>query len=408
MRDILTKSFKLTATFFFLVQSGFASAAEEKLISGALGASQLWDSNFFRDPEGEELSEQITLLTAGVGLATNISRQQLSVRWRVRSYQHVENDKFDETFQDGVARWNGAWAGDFTSNLELSRDSYLIDRWELDSNIEESDVVSRDIGKFVLTKGRDNRFSFQVGASKANQKHSNPQFDNLNFEEEEGFVGVTYKTPSNSKLTLRYRASERTFDDLSWKPENDLRDYNFESQQVEVEGIWKLSEKTNSTFTFARFGRDGEVNDSTGDFATLDFSWDVTPKIQWRTGYTYKEPAIGETLDTPTTIETAFLNFSWDITSKLSLSSRVEKVWRDYSNPINGFPDLNGNPDDLDLMLGIPRKESQLNIAPIALTYTMNESLSFKLDTSWRKSDSPRLDRTYELSQGTIGVVFRF
>jgi hypothetical protein len=408
MHDILAKKFKLTATFFFLVQSGVAIAAEEKLISGALGASQLWDSNFFRDPEGEELSEQITLLTAGVGLATNISRQQLSIRWRVRSYQHAENKQFDETFQDGVARWNGAWAGDFTSNLELSRDSYLIDRWELDSNVEESDVVSRDIGKFVLTKGRDNRFSFQVGASKAKQQHSNSQFDNLNFEEEEGFVGITYKTPSSSTLTLRYRASERTFDDLSWKTDNDIRDYNFESQQVEVENIWKISEKTSSTVTFARFRRDGDINDSTGDFATLDFSWDVTPKIQWRAGYTYKEPAIGETLDTPTTIETAFLIFSWDITPKLSLSSRAEKVWRDYSNPINGFPDLNATPDDLDILLGAPRKESQLNIAPIALTYIMNESLSFKLDTSWRKSDSPRPDRTYELSQGTIGVVFRF
>lgn len=408
MRDMLNKQFKLTAIAFLTVQSFTVVAAEENLFSGTLGASQLWDSNFYRDPEGEEFSEQITQLSAGVKLATSVSRQQFNLSWRVRSYQHAENDQFDETFQDGVARWNGAWAGDFTSNLELSRDSYLIDRWEIDSPIQESDVVSRDTGKFVLTKGRENRFSFQLGASTAKQKHSSTQFDHLDFQDDEGFAGITYKTPSNSTLTLRYRAIERTYDQLIEVNNGNLLDYNFESQQVEVENIWKMSQKTNSTFTFARFNRDGDVNNSTGTYATLDFGWDATPKIQWHAGYTYKEPAIGETIDTPDTIKTAFITFSWDITPKLSLSSRAEKLWRDYKNPGQTIPSIEALTEEMRILLITPRRDSQLNIAPIALTYTMNESLSFKLDASWRKSESLRPDKTYDLSQGSLGMVFRF
>lgn len=401
MRNMLSKHFKLSATVFFLTQSGIASAAEENFFSGTLGASQLWDSNFFRDYDDAALAEQITLLTAGATLSTNVSRQQFSLRWRVRSYLHAENEQFDETFHDGTARWNGAWAGDFSSNVEFSRDSYLIDRWELESNVQQSDVVSRDIGKFVITKGRENRFSFQFGASAAHQKHSNLDFAKLNFEDKEGFAGLTYKTPSNSTLAFRYRVSERIYDELLVRDvTTDPRDYNFESQQVEVENVWKMSEKTTSTITFARFNRDGDVNESTGDYATLDFSWNATPKIQWHVGYTYKTPAIGETIDTPTTVETGYISLSWDLTPKLSLSSRAEKLWRDYQNPV----ELKDN----ELVAADPRKESQINISPIELVYTMNESLSFKLDTSWRKNESPKEGRAYEVSQATIGAVFRF
>ncbi len=402
MRDILNNRTKLVATTVFILMQSSMVVAEDRLFTGVLGASELWDSNFFRDPDDLAVSEQITLLTAGFALSTNISRQQLSLRWRVKSYQHAENDQFDKTFQDGVARWNGSWAGDFTTNAELSRDSYLIDRWELESNVEESDVVSRDIGKFVLTKGRENRFSFQVGASKTKQKHSNTQFDNLDYEDDEGFVGVTYKTPSHSTFTVRYRANERVYDDPPL-PTNadDPRDYNFKGQQVEVENVWKMSEKTTSTITLARFNRDGDLNDSTGDYASLDLSWDATPKMQWHTGYTYKKPAIGETIDAPTTIETGFVSLSWDITPKLTLSSRAEKLWRDYSY-------LAIQPSEPDSPINVPRKESQINISPLELTYTMNESLSFKLDTSWRRNKSPINDREYEVSQASLGMAFRF
>ena len=401
MRDISNNHSKLAAITVLLLMQSSVVVAEDRLFTGVLGASELWDSNFFRDPDDLAVSEQITLLTAGFALSTNISRQQLSLRWRVKSYQHAENDQFDETFQDGVARWNGAWAGDFTTNAELSRDSYLIDRWELESDVEKSDVVSRDVGKFVLTKGRDNRFSFQVGASKTKQKHSNSRFDNLNYEEDEGFVGITYKTPSHSTFAVRYRANQRTFDDPPARAVTDTRDYNFDSQQIEVENVWKMSEKTSSTITFARFKRDGDFNESTGDYATLDISWDATPKMQWHAGYTYKKPAIGETIDTPTTVETGFASLSWDMTPKLSLSSRIEKLWRDYTYPAAIISDETSD-------IFVPRKESQINISPLVLNYTMNESLSFKLDTSWRKNESPKVNRAYEVSQVSLGMAFRF
>jgi len=387
MRDILNNHTKLAAiSLFFLLHSNGAIAAEEKLISGALGASQLWDSNFFRDPDEIAISEQVTVLTAGINVATSISRQQLSARWGARSYQHKENEQFDETFQAGFARWNGAWAGDFTSNLEWSRDSYLVDRWEAD----ESDVVARDTAKFAITKGRDNRFSFQVGGSQSNQHHSNDQFTKLDFDDREGFAGVTYKTPSLSTLTLRYRSGDRVYDDLSEL--DPTRDYNFKFDQLEFENVWKISSKTSSTVSFTRFKRNGVLNNSTGDYATLDFSWDATPKIQWRAGYTYKEPALGETIDLPTTIQTGFVSFSWDFLSKLSVSSRLEKVLRDYRNEGEE----------------VPRKESQINISPLVITYAMNDSLNFKLDTSWRRNESPKADRAYETSQASLGMTFRF
>jgi hypothetical protein len=383
MEKFLNSRVKFAATLFCLVQSGVA-AAEEEWINGGIGASQIWDGNFFRNPE--EISEQIRLLSAGIGLSANVSRQKFSARWRVRSYQHVNNEQLDETFQDGAARWNGAWAGDFTTNVEWVRDSYLVDRWEA----AESDVVAKDDAKFSITRGAQNRFSFKVGARDTNQKHSSELREEFNYHEKEAFAGVTYKTPSYSTLSLFYRAGDRTYvDRLVEDPESN---FDFDYRQVDLENVWKISDKTTSTITISRFSRKGVLNDSVGDYALLDLSWDATPKIQWHAGYSYKRPALGETIDLPSTVQTGFISASWDVTSKLELTSRFERLLRDYNRP-----------DELFV-----RTESQYNIIPLALTYQFSEAVTVKLDSSWRKNESPIPVRQYKSAQVVLGLAVRF
>ena len=374
---------KVAVTLFCLVQSGVV-VAEEKWITGGLGVSQLWDSNFFRDPN--EVSEEVRLLSAGVGMSANLSRQQFSARWRIRSYQHANNEQLDETFQDGSAGWRGAWAGDFTTDLSWARDSYLVDRWEA----PESDVVARDDAKFSITRGAQNRFSFQLGGRNTNQDHSSDLRDGFNYHDKEAFAGVTYKTPSYSTLSVFFRSGDRTYKDRL--VEDPTSNFDFDYRQVDVENVWKISDKTTSTLTLSRFSRKGELNDSIGDYALLDVSWDATPKVRWRTGYSYKRPALGETIDLPSTVQTGYVGAAWDITSKLEFASRAEKVLRNYNRP-----------DELFV-----RTESQNNVIPVSLTYKFSESLTIKLDSSWRKNESPIPVRQYDSTQITFGLTARF
>jgi hypothetical protein len=383
------------------LQSGIV-AAEERWINGTLGASELWDSNFFRD--SSELSEQITLLAAGVALSADVSRQKFSAKGRVRAYKHAENVDQDETVKDGVVSWSGAWSGDFTTNLQWARDSYIVDRWEA----PESDVVAKDDASFLITHGRDNRFSFSLGATQSKQHHSSENYANLDYEDQEAFAGITYQTPAHSTLEVRYREGDRTFvNRLTEEPEGNFffdDSFDFDYKQVEVENVWKISAKTSSKITLTRFSREGGVIDSTGDFAVLDFSWDATPKVQWHLGYSYKSPALGETIDLPSKVRAGFIGVSWAFSPKISVSSRVERLLRNYENrdELIGLPG-NETPGEL-----VVRTESQYNLVPLSMTYAINESFNVKLDTSWRKNESPIPKRQYKAGQVVLGLTFRF
>lgn len=391
MHNTSNTHIKLAATIIFLMHCGAVSAAveEQKLISGNIAASQLWDSNFFQN--SAELSEQISVFSGGLNLSKNISRQQFSARWNVVSYQHEKNEQFDETIQNGSLRWNGAWGEELTSNLEWLRDSYLVDRWATPEG--DADVTSKEDGKFSLTYGSQNRFSFQVGGRQSKQYHSSIIRKDLDFDENEGFAGITYQTPSQSTLTLRYRSGDRTYiNRVGFALENT---FDFDYRQIELENIWKISAKTTSKLTVARVEREGIgfINNTSGNSALLDFSWDATPKIQWHAGYSYTQPAQGETIDKPTDVKTGFISLTWNISPKVILSSRVEKVSRNYN--------------DIDEPL--PRAEKQYNIIPLAISYKIYDSISLRLDTSWHKNESPVIpEREYDASQVMLGLNYRF
>jgi hypothetical protein len=389
MHNTSNTHIKLAATIFFLTQCGIAVAADEKLISGNIAASQLWDDNFFQN--ADETPEQITVLNAGLALSKNISRQQFSARWRVRSYQHADYEKFDEILQDGSLRWYGAWGEELTSNLEWVRDAYLVDRWETPEG--DVDSVAKEDAKFALTYGSQNRFSVQVGGRQSKQNHSSISRNNLDYEENEGFAGLTYRTPSQSTLTLRYRSGDRTY--VNRVGESLENNFDFDYRQLELENIWKISAKTTSKLTLARLEREGTsvINNTSGNYALLDFSWDATPKVQWHLGYSFTHPAQGDTIDKPTDVKTGFVSVTWNISQKVVLSSRVEKVSRNYA----------------DVDEKNPRAETQYNFIPLSINYAIYDSLSLRLDTTWRKNESPRLlTREYEASQVMVGLNYRF
>jgi len=379
---------KLTATIIFLMHCG-AVAADEKLISGNVAASQLWDSNFLQNTD--ELSEQISVFSAGLALSKNISRQQFNARWSVKSYQHSKNEQFDETIQNGSLRWNGAWGEEFTSNVEWLRDAYLVDRWETPEG--DADVVSKNDGKFSLTYGNQNRFSFQVGGRQSKQTHASTIRKELDFDESEGYAGLTYRTPSQSTLTLRYRSGDRAY--VNRVGVLQANNFDFDYHQIELENIWKISAKTTSKLTFARLEREGIdfVNTTSGNYALLDFSWEASPKVLWHAGYSFTHPAQGDTIDKPTDVKTGFVGVTWNISPKVVLSSRVEKVSRNYAD---------ADEDN-------PRSETQYNIVPLSINYMIYDSLILRLDTNWHKNESPVLHlREYEESQVMLGLNYRF
>lgn len=380
--------------------------AQTDLFSAGVSFRQLWDSNYDRTPE--ENSEQISVSSAFVALDKTLSRQRFIARWQVSHYDHADRPDLDATLNEGRLTWQGQWGSRLKSRLEWMRDSYPVDRLEF----PDKDIVTRDEAHALITYGAGHRLTLGVGGRQAEQTHSNNLREGIDFDEEEGYLEAGYKTGIQSTVFLRARYGERTYpnqelglpvdypsfpiDDPAFPVDPELlepyEDLDFKYQQVELETTWQSSAKTDLTATVAYFNRDGVVNDGTGVLAILEATWAATEKTEFNGGYSYREPAVGETSDSPAGTHTIFSGVQWQWTPKISLGADVNYVQQKYQDDSPG-------PD---------RDEKVYNISPLQVVYKFSEQFSIRLDTRWVDRDSPLRYRTYTSSQAVLGLSFRY
>ncbi len=371
----------------------------------SLGASiqHLWDSNYSRTPDEEE--DEITISAASVRFAHNISRQDFKLNWQVMRYDHAERTDLDATLNEGSALWQGEWGRRFKTEVSWIRDAYLVDRLEFfDKDIVERDDVS---GKIVY--GAGHRMTFGVGARQGKQTHSNWRREGLDYEEDEVFVEIGYQTGIHSTITARFRDGERSypnnvsvaappgleFDGTSpLHPDDVLPDnLDFDYQQAELEVAWATSEKTSIIANVGYFNRDGLRNSGSGIQTGVEINWEMTPKVALAGGYSYKQPAIGETSDSPAEIHTVFFDASWQWTEKLSLSTGArysEFHYATFNSP------------------GPSRNESLYQITPLNVNFAVADYVSLRFTSSWTDRESPLLYRDYSSTQLAVGAFFRF
>jgi hypothetical protein len=362
------------------------AVAQDDFFSIGGSVRQLWDSNYSRTPDEEEDSESITLTSAFVTLDKTLSRQRFIARWQVSQYHHADREDLDATLNEGRATWQGQWGSRLRSKLEWVRDSYPVDRLEF----ADKDIVRRDDVNALVTYGAGHRLTLGLGGRQTAQTHSNGLREGLDFDEDEGFAEIGYKTGIQSTLALRVRYGERTY------PNEELlipfQDLNFEYQQVEFEGTWETSAKTSLSTTLAYFNRDGVINDGSGALATLEAEWEMSEKVTFNGGYSYRQPAVGETSDSPEDTHMLYVDAKWQWTPKVNLGVGASVVEHIYDNASPG-------PE---------RDETLYRVSPLRIAYEFSEQFSLRLDTAWVDRQSPLVYRDYSSAQATFGVSFRY
>lgn len=375
------------------VLTAVPAVAQNDLFTIGGSVRQLWDSNYARTPDDD--SEHITQSSAFVGLDKTLSRQRFIARWEVSHYDHAERTDLDATLNQGRVTWQGQWGNRLKSRVEWARHSYLADQLEF----SDKDIVRRDEAHALITYGAGHRLTLGIGGRQSEQTHSNGLREGMDYDEEEGYFEAGYKTGIQSTIFLRARHGERTYPNQALGiPVDDTdvlipyEDLNFDYQQVELETVWETTAKTSLSATLAYFNRDGIVNDGTGGMAILEATWQATEKVEWTGGYSFREPAVGETSDSPAGTHTVFLGTQWQWTPKVRVGARFNMVEQRYDNDSPG-------PD---------RNETLFNIAPLQVTYQFSESLSVRLDTLWVDRESPLIYRSYTSSQAVLGLSFRY
>lgn len=393
MGNISGRSFYIVALCIFS-QSSTAqeSAAKEKAISAGVSIQQIYDSNFSQTDIEDE--EQITLTSAGVGFKKTFSRQQIVARGRVSHYEHNNYSEFDSTISDAQFNWKGKWLSQINTEVEAVRDDRLAERVEF----FEKDIIRRDHAKVRLGYGNDGRLAFHVGAKKIEQGHSNFLRESLDFEEEIAFIDAGYKTANGSTLVLRLTSGDVVYinEDSEISRDSEIfpdikyvaRDLDYKYRQYELESVWAISSKTDLTFTVAQLDRDGFINDGSSEVAAFNIQWQATPKLKLQGGYSYRQPAVGETSDSPANVQAYVVSASWQLSEKFGLSSSATVREKKYEYA------------DGDLLM----IETLYNVSPLVLTYTPINALSIVVDTGWRENNSPLAYREYSSFQAALSV----
>ncbi len=389
MRNILGGSICVLAV---CIVSEESAAGEEKLVNAGVSIQQIYDSNFSQNQIEDE--EQITLSSVGASVNKKFSRQQLVARGRLSNYQHNTYTDFDATVRDAQFNWKGKWFSQFNTELDAVRDERLAERIES----FEKDIVKRDDAKVKLGYGNDGRLSFHVAAQQVKQGHSNYLREPMDYKEDIAFADAGYKTASESTVVLRFTSGDRIYinedseisrntgatEDITYL----ASDLDFKYRQYELESVWALSPKTDLSITVAHLDREGLINDGASQLATLGVKWEITPKFNLQGGYSYRQPAVGETVDTPTNVQAYFVSALWQLSSKISLNSIANVREQEYE-------DDNGE---------LTRTETLYNISPLVITYAPTYALSIVLETGWRENKSPISYREYSAFQAALSL----
>lgn len=360
-----------------------ANVADLDRFTLQLGAKEYWDSNFSRN--ADEDSEHYTHSTIALALNERMSKQQFSVGVIGNYYQYAQRDDLNVNFYEGKANWRSNWSPRLKTAIDWTRDAYAVDRLEF----VDKDVVARNnlTGQVTLDVGKN--IGITLGARDIGQTHSNELRESLDYDEEEGFVAVTYSTANESSLSVRLREGAREY----VHPEPDaLQVLDFDFRQVELEGLWAMTRKTQVGFTLGRFKREGDVNAGTGTQALIDFDWAMSEKVKLSLRYSQSEPAIGETSDSPSEVRSSRATLDWEPSSKWLFSMAAGYSKQAY----------------LQRLDEPARDEKITTISPFSLTYRFSDKIRINLDSHWVDRQSPLLYRDYDYTQANVGVALVF
>lgn len=348
-----------------------------------LGTKEYWDSNFARSADVD--SEHYTHSKIALALNERVSKQDFSLGVSGNHYAYAQRDDLDISFYEGNASWRSDWSARVKTSVAWTRDAYAVDRLEF----SDKDVVSRDNFTGQLTLGVGKNFGVTVGARDIAQTHSNELRENLDFDEDELFVAGTYSTANKSSLSVRLREGDRVYvHPLPDAPQ--ILDFDY--RQLELEGSWALTRKTQVGFTLGRFKREGEINAGTGTQALIDLDWAISEKLKLSLSYSQSEPAIGETSDSPADVRSSKITIGWEPSSKWLLSMAAGYSKQSY----------------LQRMLEPARDENITTISPFSLTYRFSDMLRINLDSQWVDRESPLAYRDYDYALASFGVALVF
>jgi len=266
--------------------SGGIGASLEDVRRIALGVSASHDSNLFRDPKQlrDPQSETITAGYVGLRIDKPYAQQRFFLDATATAYRYSKFSDLDFNALD----YRAAWYWHLTPRLSgtLSADRTQTPTQFQDTLGRQSNVATSENYVFNLDGWFSGGWHVLLGASQSNRTSEQSALSNQpDYREFRGEFGVRYLFQSGSEIAAVRRRIEGDQDSQLINNVIVVSNVNYQEDQSELRGTWKLSPQSEFTSRATYLDRRYDQtpgNNFHGTAGELGYTWLPTGKLSLR------------------------------------------------------------------------------------------------------------------------------
>lgn len=324
----------LALVFLAVSTSVFADQEDTwNLVAGGFVSN---DSNLFRSGSGNEVSDQIKALTAGVRVNKAFSMQRVVVDASVTDFHYRDNSYLDYLGKNATASWQWAVTPQVHGTLSTNYSEVL-------NNFTDYSASTPALRKNVRTLKTHRldaeweafgRVHLIGGVSRTTQENSQPFLEEGDYAADAVEYGAKYVMPSGAQVTVIGRNTDGEYKKRTINVPAQY-DSGFSQKDIEARFFWPATQKSTFNGRIARIDRKHDnfsSRDYDGTTGSLDYTLDLTGKVRLAVGV--KKDLASSQSGFSSYYETRGYSFtpSWRISPKVSLQARYNHETRDYQH----------------------------------------------------------------------------
>jgi exopolysaccharide biosynthesis operon protein EpsL len=337
------KSCVYGALFFLGFNLAHADASDAINFVG--GVSTQRDNNLFKT-NGNEESENITTVFAGLRFNKQYSLQRFKLDATVSNYNYSNNDYLSFTGKNYDAAWYWSLTPKLTGTISADRSESLNNFIDTrNASVRNTRVTQNQV--FLADFAPGGGWHLLAGLSRNTLKNSETFNQIADFSANALDVGAKYEFKSGSSITLMNHVRKGRFDDRPISQAS-LLDSGYKEREYEMKLDWLVTAKSQLNFVASYLNRDHDnfsSRDYSGLQAGLSYSWAPTAKIKLVLAANSRLDTFQSNTNDFTRTNSFSISPSYDITEKIKLRGGFNVSERNFKG--NGISQSDGRVDDL-------------------------------------------------------------
>lgn len=384
------------------LQISQAFADKDDVFNLVLGSTYTHDSNLFRlssatQPQGSGVERWDNILRNNLTLSVNKYYSMQNFRL---DYTHVENKYDNAKYLDFNANnYKAAWlwsvTPSLTGNLSSERTVDLVPFSDFrNTSVQNIRTIERQAFDFDFSP--HNKWHLVGGVSKLDVVNSQVFLPETSFKLNAFEGGVMYTFPSKSFISLKHRNRDGENQETDFAR---LVGRTFTEKEEELFTQWLVTGKSKITSNLGYLDRRDDsfaIRDFSGYFGGVNYSWDVTGKVNLVIDLSRKLAAYTDTNSSYSQLDALTIRPSWYVSSKIAVRGSAQLSKRKFLGDGPGTVFSSGQREDDYMSYGL------------GVAWTPRSTIRLSLDLLHMDNDSTIDVRDYKANTVTVSGQLTF